>query len=51
MERSNFGDVSDGERAQVYSDLIEYCKLDTLAMVKIHKNWRIFAREAMGFEE
>ena len=31
------GDVSDSERAKVYSDLIEYCKLDTLAMVQIHK--------------
>ena len=31
------GDVSDNKRAQVYSDLIEYCKLDTLAMVKIHQ--------------
>ena len=32
-----FGDVSDGERDKVYSDLIEYCKLDTLAMVEIHQ--------------
>ena len=31
------GDASDGEIAKVYSDLIEYCKLDTLAMVKIHQ--------------
>ena len=31
------GDVSESERAKVYSDLIEYCKLDTLAMVKIHQ--------------
>ena len=32
-----FGDVSNDERAKVYFDLIEYCKLDTLAMVQIHK--------------
>ena len=31
------GDISEPEREKVYSDLIEYCKLDTLAMVKIHK--------------
>ena len=31
------GDVSDSECANVYSDLVEYCKLDTLAMVKIHQ--------------
>ena len=31
------GEVSDSECAKVYSDLIEYCKLDTLAMVKIHQ--------------
>ena len=31
------GDVSEAEREEVYSDLNEYCKLDTLAMVKIHK--------------
>ncbi len=31
------GDVSETEREKVYSDLIEYCKLDTLAMVKIHE--------------
>ena len=31
------GDVSDSECAKVYSDLIEYCELDTLAMVKIHQ--------------
>ena len=30
-------DVSEPEREKVYSDLIEYCKLDTLAMVEIHK--------------
>ena len=31
------GDVSEIERAKVYSDLVDYCKLDTLAMVKIHQ--------------
>jgi len=31
------GEVSEPEREKVYSDLIEYCKLDTLAMVEIHK--------------
>ena len=31
------GEVSQPEREKVYSDLIEYCKLDTLAMVEIHK--------------
>ena len=31
------GDVSEAESEEVYSDLTEYCKLDTLAMVKIHK--------------
>ena len=31
------GDVSDSERDKVYSDLIKYCKLDTLAMVEIHR--------------
>ena len=31
------GEVSQPERENVYSDLIEYCKLDTLAMVEIHK--------------
>ena len=30
-------DVSEPEREKVYSDLTEYCKLDTLAMVEIHK--------------
>ena len=29
--------VPSTERDQVYSQLLEYCKLDTLAMVKIHK--------------
>ena len=36
-KEATLGDVSDGERDKVYSDLIEYCKLDTLAMVKIHQ--------------
>ena len=31
------GDVSKAEREKVYSDLTEYCKLDTLAMLEIHK--------------
>ena len=31
------GDISEAEREKVYSDLTDYCKLDTLAMVKIHK--------------
>ena len=31
------GDISESEREKVYSDLIEYCKLDTRAMVEIHK--------------
>ena len=31
------GDVAETEREKVYLDLIEYCKLDTLAMVEIHK--------------
>ena len=31
------GDAPENERKQVYSDLIEYCRLDTLAMVEIHK--------------
>ena len=31
------GDISEAEREEVYFDLTEYCKLDTLAMVKIHK--------------
>ena len=31
------GDVSEAEREEVYSDLTEYCKLDTLAMLEIHK--------------
>ena len=38
------GDISEAEREEVYSDLTEYCKLDTLAMVEIHsilKNWTI----------
>ena len=35
-KEATLGDVSDSERDKVYSDLIEYCKLDTLAMVKIH---------------
>ena len=30
-------EVPSTERDQVYSQLLEYCKLDTLAMVKIHK--------------
>ena len=36
------GDVPEAERQKVYSDLIEYCKLDTVAMVEIHatlQNW------------
>ena len=36
------GDVSEAERQKVYSDLIEYCRLDTFAMVEIHamlQNW------------
>ena len=45
------GDVSEIERAKVYSDLVDYCKLDTLAMVQIHQNWRIIARKSQaGFE-
>lgn len=35
-------EVSEVEREKVYLDLIEYCKLDTLAMVQIH-------RELMNF--
>ena len=31
------GEATEAEREKVYSDLIEYCTLDTLAMVKIHK--------------
>ena len=31
-----FEDRSEGEREKVYANLIEYCKLDTLAMVEIH---------------
>ena len=31
------GDAPENKRKQVYSDLIEYCRLDTLAMVEIHK--------------
>ena len=31
------GEVSEPEREKVYSDLIEYCKLDTLAMLEIYK--------------
>jgi hypothetical protein len=30
------GDASKAEREKTYSDLIKYCKLDTLAMVEIH---------------
>ena len=31
------GDIAETEQEKVYSDLIEYCKLDTRAMVEIHK--------------
>ena len=31
------GEATEAERSKVYSNLIEYCRLDTLAMVKIHK--------------
>jgi hypothetical protein len=34
------GDVSEAERQKVYSDLIEYCRLDTFAMVEIHATLR-----------
>ena len=34
-ERVTFGDVEDKERTRVYKALEEYCKLDTLAEVKI----------------
>ena len=30
------GRYSDGEAATVRSGLLEYCKLDTLALVKLH---------------
>ena len=30
-------DISEAERKEIYLDLTEFCKLDTLAMVKIHK--------------
>ena len=30
-------EIPQTERDRVYSELLEYCKLDTLAMVKIHK--------------
>jgi len=36
-KKVTFGETTEAEKAKVYADLIEYCKLDTLAMVEIHK--------------
>ena len=38
------GDVSEAEQEKTYSDLIEYCKLDTLAMVEIHNKLMEFCK-------
>ena len=36
-KKVTLGETTEAEKAKVYADLIEYCKLDTLAMVEIHK--------------
>lgn len=36
--RTIFEDMEDSERSQIQQSLLEYCKLDTLAMVKIFKH-------------
>lgn len=37
--RMQFDDVSPEERAATFKALLEYCELDTLAMVMIHQHW------------
>ena len=34
-QRMMFGDISSEEREQIYNNLLQYCELDTLAMVRI----------------
>ena len=36
-QEATFGETSAGEREKIYRDLVEYCQLDTMAMVEIHK--------------
>lgn len=37
--RMQFDDISDEEREATFKALLEYCELDTLAMVMIHQHW------------
>lgn len=39
-----YGDVSDGERTETRKNLLEYCKMDTLAMVEILKKLKMLSR-------
>ena len=36
-QEATFGDSSAVEREKIYQDLVQYCQMDTLAMVEIHK--------------
>ena len=36
-QEATFGETSAGEREKIYRDLVQYCQLDTMAMVEIYK--------------
>ena len=36
-EKIVYGKISDDEKTKIYNSLLEYCKLDTLAMYEIYK--------------
>ncbi|MFN1835273.1 DUF2779 domain-containing protein [Balneola sp. MJW-20] len=38
--RMQFPDVSEAEREAVFKSLLQYCELDTLAMVMIYQHWK-----------
>ena len=38
--RMQFEEMSDYERAEIRKALLQYCELDTLAMVMIYEGWK-----------
>ena len=44
-QEATFGETSAGEREKIYRDLVQYCQLDTMAMVEIYKTPRAICIE------